>query len=101
VYLGKVLVAELERGVEVLAEEVWVAGAVGLGGEGVHHHQVTLVTRTLFTHHTPHCTHPASFLTLHRGTVHCKKRLAVFPSPAVMSLRLGTGKPLTFFYSVA
>ncbi len=54
VYLGKVLVAELERGVEVLAEEVWVAGAVGLSGEGVHHHQVTLVTWTLFTHHTPH-----------------------------------------------
>jgi hypothetical protein len=39
-----------------------------------------------------------------------KKRLAVFPSPAGMTLtklslggdnlRLGTGKPLTFFYSV-
>jgi hypothetical protein len=57
-------------------------------------------------------------------TVHCKKRLAIFPSPTRMSLttlfqagnnliipgpwtvwsvisRLGTGKPLTFFYSVS
>jgi hypothetical protein len=52
------------------------------------------------------------------GGVHCKKRLAVFPSPAGMSLAklspagnnsiipgpgefgLGMGKPLTFFYSV-
>ncbi len=58
------------------------------------------------------------------GTVHCKKELAIFPSPAGMSLtklslagkklnysrpgrvwsvtsRLGTGKRLTIFYSVA
>ncbi len=41
--------------------------------------------------------------------LHCKKRLVIFPSKARMSLtklnksvttRLGTGKPLTFFYSV-
>jgi hypothetical protein len=36
-------------------------------------------------------------------TLHCKKRLAILPSQAGMSLttnRLGTGKSLTFFYSV-
>ncbi len=33
--------------------------------------------------------------------LHCKKKFAVFPSPAGMSLTgWGTGKPLTFFYSV-
>jgi hypothetical protein len=59
-----------------------------------------------------------------KGTIHCKKELAIFPSPAGMSLtklylawkklnysrlgrvwsvtsRLGTGKRLTLFYSVA
>ena len=41
--------------------------------------------------------------------LHCNKRIAVFPSPSGMSLTnlclagnnlMGTGKPLTFFYSV-
>ncbi len=62
-------------------------------------------------------------ITIDAARVHCKKRLVIFPFPAGMSLiklslagnnysspppggvclvtsRLGTGKPLTFFYSV-
>jgi hypothetical protein len=64
-----------------------------------------------------------SFLSLSLSLSHCKKGLSIFPSPAGMPLtklsldesnlipgqgefgkyvtsRLGTGKPLTFFYSV-